>query len=77
MNRQTEELIEAIKELDNAFYEWNCCIMNKDGEFEKRLVLARALGKVNGLAFILEQESKPFSSFQHNEHLYGTENSQG
>jgi hypothetical protein len=78
--RQTQELIEAVKELSAAFNKWVASKPGFDGEEPGlRLEMARAVGKVNGKAFILEQEMKPreFTHFQHSEHLYGTENSQG
>ena len=83
MNRQTRELIDAVNELDFAFDTWVASMTgDREIEFKMRTEMARAVGKVKGLAFILESEivasePRPFSSFQHSEHLYGTENSQG
>jgi hypothetical protein len=77
MKRHGQNLIDAIRELDAAFEVWVSSHRNNENELNNKVAMAQALGKVKGLAYIFEQENRPFSSFQHSEHLYGTENSQG
>jgi len=79
MNRETEDLINAVKELDAAFDAWVTSIPGRsyEEEFRQRTKMSQAVGKVKGLAFILERSDREFSHFQHSEHLYGTENSRG
>lgn len=77
MKRQAQDLIDAVKELDAAFEVWISSHRNNENELKNRVSMAQAVGKVKGLAYIFEQENRPFSSFQHSEHLYGTENVKG
>jgi len=58
MNRATQDLIDAIKELDQKFDAWvSKCGSQDEVEFLLRQEMAKAVGKVNGLAYILESEA--------------------